>query len=164
MAGKHETMLHIVEDIFVPCLYKHLGTGNQFSMRFVYAFAAWVRAPAETVAVLHSKRKHVNSYSSYSKQLTRSEFGPSRIIYKYYAYIIPLSLCKYTLFFQKWWSFIFATSATSFVREQLSDIAYGIIFQAEKAATHIHINFKLLVYWKIKINLKKTSLKTWCSV
>ena len=72
----------IVEDIFVPCCTKIWVPGNEFSMpRFVYAFAARVRARAESFAVWHTKRKHVRGNSLYSKHLTRSEFlVPARVI------------------------------------------------------------------------------------
>ena len=84
-----------VEDILVPCLHKHLGTGNEFSMpRFVYAFAASIRVRAEAVAVLHSKRKHVRSYSLYSKHLIRTQFCTRTNITHL---ITPLSL----LFFKR---------------------------------------------------------------
>ena len=83
-----------VEDIFVLCLYKHWVVGNEFSMpRFVYAFAARARARADTVAVLHSKRKHVCNYSLYSRHLTRTQFCTRTNIMHI---VILLSLCKYT--------------------------------------------------------------------
>ena len=70
--------------------------GNEFSMpRFVYAFAARVRARAERVAVLHSKRKHVHNYSLHSKHLTRTQFCTRTNITHI---VIPLNLCNYTLF------------------------------------------------------------------
>ena len=114
---------------FVSRVHKHLG--NEFSMpRFVRVFAARVRARAQSVVVLHSKRKHVRSYSLYSKHLTRSQnLVPARCTNVTHI-VIPLSRCKRHCF-PKW--------RCTFVRqEQSSHNAYGIlervIFQAEKGA------------------------------
>ena len=112
--------------------------------RFVYAFAARVRARTEPVAVLHSKRKHVSSYSLYSKQHVRS-FGPSRgIAYTNITHIVvPLSLCKYTLF-PKVKIIYFATSAPSFDKnnnhKSHTVSRSAIIFRAETAATRSNNN------------------------
>ena len=89
-----------VEDRFVPCLHKHLGTGK-WIFNATFCMGIRVRARTEPVSILHSKRKHVRSYSLYSTHLTRSEFlVPARgIAYTNITHnVIPLSLCKYTLF------------------------------------------------------------------
>ena len=66
----------VVEDIFLFFACTHIWIpGNEFSMpRVVYVFGARVRTQADAVAVLHSKRKHVHSYSFYSKHLTRTQY------------------------------------------------------------------------------------------
>ena len=122
--------------------------GNEFSMpRFVNAFAARVRARADTVAVLHSKLKHVRSYSLYSKHLTRTQFCTRTNVTHI---LIPYGLCKHLLFSKSERSFIFATGAkidknNRHTTQTVSRSA--IIFQAEKAAPvtflclplHLHI-------------------------
>ena len=100
-----------VEFLVGSCCWRHFlflvcmniwVPGNDFSMpRFVCAFTTRVRARAESVAVLHSKRKHVRSNNLYSTHLTHSAFWvPARgIAYTNITHnVIPLSLCKYTLF------------------------------------------------------------------
>ena len=60
--------------------------GNEF----VYAFVTRIRVRAESVAVLHSTRKHVRSYNLYTTHLTRSDPNKSHRVLNI---VIPLSLC-----------------------------------------------------------------------
>ena len=98
------TLRRVSKTYFVPCLHKHLGTGKWiFNATFCMCISrSSSRADTFVVAVLHSKRKHVrSSYSLYSKRLTCSQsLVPARgIAYTNITHIvIPLSLCKFTLF------------------------------------------------------------------
>ena len=68
-----------------------------FQCHVLYKHFTVLFSHGQTVAVLHSKREHVRSYSLYSKHLTRTQFC-TRTNITHIA--IPLSLCKYTLFFK----------------------------------------------------------------
>ena len=60
LPGTTKQWLHARWRHFFVCSHKRWVPGNEFSIpRFVFAFAARLRARAETVAVLHSKREHV---------------------------------------------------------------------------------------------------------
>ena len=132
------------EDIFLFLACTNIWVPeNEFSMpRFVFAFIARVRVRAEPVAILPSKRKHVSSYSLYSKYLTRSEFWvpASCIAYTNITHIaISLSLCKYTLSFKSEDHFFVQPMHLRLTRTIITyRIRYlgalYIIFLAEKAA------------------------------
>ena len=67
-------------------------------------------------------------------------------VHTYYVHVIPLSPCIiYTLFSQKWKSFIFSTCAPLFDKNNYNishtESRSAIIFQAEKAAPVMTINF-----------------------
>ena len=119
--------------------------GNEFSMpRLVYAFAR-----ADRVSVLHSKRKHVRSYSLYSKHLTRTQFCTRSKNITHI--VIPLSLCKYTLF-SKSEDHLFCQPVH--LRSTRTIVTWRIlyIFQAEKATA-----------WAFK-NLSSIVLLEWFSI
>ena len=77
-----------VEELFC---FLYTQTFGYREMNFqCHAFTARVRVRAEPVAV-----KHVRSYSLYSKHLTRTQFCTRTNVTHI---VIPLSLCKYTMF------------------------------------------------------------------
>ena len=79
----------VLKTFFVPCLHKHLVTEKWiFNATFCIRIRRSSPRPGREVAVLHSKRKHVRSNSSYSKHSTGSKFCPSdgHRVHQYYAY------------------------------------------------------------------------------
>ena len=110
--------------------------------RFVYAFPAPVTARAEAVAVSHSTRKHVRSYSLYSKHLT--EFGPvsNKHVHKYYAYCNSVTSLLIYVVFLKMEIIYFAISAPSFDKNnnhKSHTVSRSvIIFQAETTAPTVN--------------------------
>ena len=79
---------------FVPSLHKHLGTGK---WSFNVTFCVCIHRTSPRL------KQHIHTFVLVTS--THSQFGPSTgnaytvlHLHKHHAYVIPLSLCKYTLF------------------------------------------------------------------
>ena len=116
-----ETIQLLLGTFVVPCLQKHLDTGKwTFNITFCIRIPRSSHCTDRAVSVLNSKRKHVRSYSLYSKHLTRTQFCTRTNITHI---VIPLNLCKYTLF-SKSEDYLFLQPVH--LRAQSSHNAYGI--------------------------------------